>query len=131
MFWVALIFPATSQSDAELNDKIYEIDGVDWSASRRPFLSPACVGHGWMKPYSVGSLAPRKSPGLNGMIAITRKKLFDKFLAQHDSSTDSENVHLIKGFAPDVISSFVCREWRRPGGHGNGRSLRATGVTHG
>jgi nucleotide-binding universal stress UspA family protein len=35
------------------------------------------------------------------------KKLFDKFLAQFESSTDSENIHMIKGRAPEVISSFV------------------------
>jgi len=36
-----------------------------------------------------------------------RERLLDKFLRQHDSSRSAENVHVIKGKTPEVVSNFV------------------------
>ncbi len=92
--------------DAELNDKIYEITASIGQRHDARFS----VLHAWVmvdEALLSRKLAPREVAAYERDDRDYKKKLFDKFLAQHESSTDSENVHMIKGFAPEVISSFV------------------------
>ncbi len=93
-------------SDAELNDKVFELA----SSISKYDNSRFSILYAW-RMDDEALLSSRLTPDLVEEYVRDdrqyKRKLFDKFLAQHESSVESKNVHMIKGRAPEVIASFV------------------------
>lgn len=93
-------------SDTELNDKVFEIaqSVSKYHDARFSML------HAWdLDDEAI--LGTRLTPELLGEYVRDerrfREEKFDKFLQQHDSGSNAENVHLVKGETSKVISQFV------------------------
>ncbi len=93
-------------SDVELNDKVYELSASIGRQNDAQFS----VLHAWLMRDEALLSTRLTAKEVARYVRDERNYkqcLFDKFLAQHESSTDSENVHMTKGLAHEVISAFV------------------------
>lgn len=92
--------------DVELNEKVYELT-LSISKYHNARFS---ILHAWFL-YGETVLGARLQPeDVEAYVEhdrAHRAKQLDRFLKQYDNSANSENVHLVKGEAPEVISSFV------------------------
>ncbi len=92
--------------DAELNDKVYELASSISTFHNSKFS----VVHAWlMQDESLLStrLKPKVLTQYETKDREYRERLLDKFLRQHESSRSAENVHVVKGKTPEVVSNFV------------------------
>ena len=95
--------------DTELNDKVLELASTisQYNDSRFSIL------HAWFMDDESILGAHVQSGAIELYIKNAGEytaKLYNKFLGQHDLSTDSDNVHLIRGEVSGVISSFVSEQ---------------------
>ncbi len=92
--------------DAELNDKVFELASSISTFQNSKFS----VLHAWLM-QDESLLSTRLKPKLLAQYETKdreyRERLLDKFLRQHDSSRAAENVHVVKGKTPEVVSNFV------------------------
>ena len=93
-------------SDVELNDKVFELA----SSISEYDDSHFSILYAWVMDDEAVLSFGLDSQAVAEFVADDRQhrqNQFNKFLSQHESSTDSENVHMIKGRVPEVIATFV------------------------
>ena len=92
--------------DAELNDKVFEL-AKSISHYHGGVFS---IAHAWWDYDELFLKRRMDSHEFSAMVKANLKEVttrLERFLVRHDSSVDADNVHLIKGTAPEGISAFI------------------------
>lgn len=94
------------ERDAELNDKVYELA----SSISRYHDGRVSIVHAW-SIYGEQMIKARMKPDEFQELATNTQhqveQLLDAFLQKHGTNVHANNVHMVKGEAPEVISEFV------------------------
>ena len=92
--------------DAELNDNVFEL-AKSISHYHNGVFS---IAHAW---WDYDELFLKRRMDSHEFAVMVKANLneittrLDRFLVQHDSSVDADNVHLIQGTVPEGISAFI------------------------
>ena len=94
------------EEDAELDRKVYEVSSsiAELQGAKHSVL------HAW-RMHDEALISKRLGPkAVADLVRMDREyttKRYNEFLAQYESSVESQDVHLIKGRAPETIQAFV------------------------
>lgn len=92
--------------DAELNDKVVEL-AKSISRYHGGFFSIVHAWSVWNEQFLKRRMAPEEFEKMVKDNQDQISRLLDKFLVRHESHVHAENVHLVPGEPPEVISGFV------------------------
>lgn len=95
--------------DAELNDKVYELA----SSVSRYHDGRLSIVHAWSiygEQMMKGRMKPDEFQELETSTQHQVERLFDAFLREHGANVHADDMHMVKGEAPEVISEFVRKQ---------------------